>query len=63
MTLAGKDLPARRPNFSGSFGKVSVVTESGTKVTLMRASFSVPTDMRFIGQSGACRQFLSVQLT
>ena len=63
ITFTGNDLPASRPSFSGLSRKVSVVMESGTKLTLMRASFSVPTEMRLMGQSGACRQFLSVQLT
>ena len=63
ITFARNDLPASLPSFSGLSGKVSVVTESGAKLMLIRASLSVPTEMRLMGQSGVWRQFLSVQLT
>ena len=63
ITFARNDLPASLPSFSGLSGKVSVVTESGAKLMLIRASLSVLTEMRLMGQSGAWRQFLSIQLT
>ena len=62
ITFARNDLPASLPSFSGLSGKVSVVTESGTKLMLIQASLSVLTEMRLMGQSSVWRQFLSVQL-
>jgi hypothetical protein len=63
ITFARNDLPASLLSFSGLSGKVSVVTESGAKLMLIRASLSMPTEMRLMGQSGVWRQFLSIQLT